>query len=76
MAFFTLNIVISTMFLRWHYLIDVIAGLLLAIGAWLLAPRLCAWEHERRARHRLGPIWPTWTNDEPAPLRGSPLHTR
>lgn len=36
MAFFTLNIVIATLFLRWHYAIDVFAGLCLA----LLAQRL------------------------------------
>ena len=32
-AFFALNMVISTMFLRWHYAVDVIAGLALAYGA-------------------------------------------
>jgi len=39
-AFFGANIVIATMFLRWHYVIDVIAGLLtvavlLPLGNWL-----------------------------------------
>jgi len=32
-AFFTANIVIATMFLRWHYFIDVVAGLALALAA-------------------------------------------
>lgn len=30
-AFFNLNIVIATLFLRWHYAIDVVAGLALAV---------------------------------------------
>jgi membrane-associated phospholipid phosphatase len=32
-AFFAANIIVSTMFLRWHYAIDVVAGLALAWGA-------------------------------------------
>lgn len=36
-AFFTVNIVIATMFLRWHYFIDVVAGLALAFGARTIA---------------------------------------
>jgi len=32
-AFFALNMVISTMFLRWHYAVDVVAGLALSYGA-------------------------------------------
>jgi membrane-associated phospholipid phosphatase len=62
-AFFTVNIVISTMFLRWHYLIDVIAGLALAFGAWFAAPRWTEWERVVRERRNLGPIWPTWTKN-------------
>ncbi|NUN14729.1 MAG: phosphatase PAP2 family protein [Myxococcales bacterium] len=34
LAFVATNIVIATMFLRWHYGVDVIFGLLLAIIAW------------------------------------------
>ncbi len=34
LAFFSLNIVVSTMFLRWHWAIDVVAGLMLSTFAW------------------------------------------
>jgi membrane-associated phospholipid phosphatase len=60
-GFVTLNIVISTMFLRWHYLIDVIAGLALALGAWWAAPRWTASEAQRRERLQVGPAWPAWS---------------
>lgn len=57
-AFFTCNIVIATMYLRWHYVIDVVAGLLLATGAFLLTCRLTRHELKRRRRHGLMPNWP------------------
>jgi hypothetical protein len=56
-AFFAINIIFATMFLRWHYLIDVVAGLFLASVAYILAVRVTSWEAERRAA--LGtPGWP------------------
>jgi predicted signal transduction protein with EAL and GGDEF domain len=57
-AFFALNIVVATMFLRWHYVIDVIAGLLLAVFSHTLAVRLSEREHTRREALGLGPDWP------------------
>ena len=48
MALFASQIVISTMFLRWHYLIDVIAGLALAAAVSVLSTRVVAWEEMRR----------------------------
>jgi len=48
MALFASQIVISTMFLRWHYLIDVIAGLLLAGAVSLLSAHVAGWEERRR----------------------------
>jgi hypothetical protein len=66
-AFFSANIVIATMFLRWHYLIDVIAGAVLAAaGAWLAA-RAAHWEVAYRDHHGLSPIW------TPVSLRPRPL---
>jgi len=56
-TFFAANITVSTVVLRWHYLIDVIAGLALAAGAAWSAPRLADWEHRIRTRHGLGPAW-------------------
>jgi hypothetical protein len=49
-GFFSLNIIISTMVLRWHYAIDVVAGIALASGATFLAVRLARWEEGFRAR--------------------------
>lgn len=49
-AFFSMNIIISTMLLRWHYAVDVVAGVALAAGAAWLTPRLVRWEEGFRAR--------------------------
>ncbi len=56
-SFFATNIVISTVVLRWHYAVDVIAGLALAFGAIWAAPRLARWERTLRARHGLAAAW-------------------
>lgn len=49
-AFFSMNIIVSTMLLRWHYAVDVVAGAALAVGAAWLTPRLVRWEEGLRAR--------------------------
>jgi membrane-associated phospholipid phosphatase len=51
-AFFALNIVPSTMLLRWHYAIDVVAGLVLAVGAHRIAIAVAAREPRRRRAGR------------------------
>ena len=56
-GFFALNIVVSTMLLRWHYAIDVVAGLVLASTAALITPRLVAWDSRRRAAAGLPDPW-------------------
>ena len=48
-AFFASQIICATMFLRWHYLIDIFAGLTLATTAVLLGGKLIAWEKKRRS---------------------------
>jgi len=48
-AFAALQIIIATMFLRWHYVIDIIAGLTLAVTAALVSKKLVEWEDKRRA---------------------------
>jgi hypothetical protein len=58
LGFVVLNIIIATMFLRWHYVIDVIAGALLAIAAHFIARRVAEWEPRRRMAMGLGPTWP------------------
>jgi hypothetical protein len=56
-SFFSANIVIATMFLRWHYLIDVLAGLTLSVGGFVLAARLSPREVRYRQENGLGPVW-------------------
>jgi hypothetical protein len=56
-CFFAANIVVSTMVLRWHYVIDVIAGLTLASTAAFLAPRIAAWDARLRARRGVPEAW-------------------
>lgn len=46
-AFFTVNMVTATMFLRWHWGIDVVAGLTLAASARLFAIHVARREAER-----------------------------
>lgn len=56
-AFFAANIIFSTMFLRWHYAIDVVAGLVLASTVGHVAPRLARWDETRRRRAGLPGAW-------------------
>jgi hypothetical protein len=56
-GFFAANIVASTMLLRWHYAVDVLAGLALAFATAGLAPALVRWEAAFRERHRLRGAW-------------------
>ena len=51
-GFFSANIIVSTMLLRWHYGIDVIVGLSLALFAGFLTPILA--RREEAWRHALG----------------------
>jgi hypothetical protein len=57
MAFCALQIIGATMFLRWHYLIDIFAGITLAASADALAARLVPWDDRRRAAAGLAPAW-------------------
>jgi hypothetical protein len=56
-GFCTSQIILATMFLRWHYLIDICAGLTLATVSVLFADRSVKWDEARRARLGLGPAW-------------------
>jgi membrane-associated phospholipid phosphatase len=58
LAFVATNIVIATMFLRWHWFIDVVAGLLLAFAARRFAVALT--DHEERRGGRCDPRQPVW----------------
>jgi membrane-associated phospholipid phosphatase len=56
-GFFAANIIISTVFLRWHYAIDLFAGLALASFAAWLGPRLAQWDVRFREARGLPPAW-------------------
>jgi hypothetical protein len=58
-AFAATQIIIATMFLRWHYLIDIFAGLTLATFAGIVSWKIVQWETERRARLGATPIFTT-----------------
>ena len=57
LAFIVSQIIIATMFLRWHYLIDIIAGLTLATTAALVSYRVVRGESVRRRMHGIVPIF-------------------
>jgi hypothetical protein len=67
-TFCTANIIIATMFLRWHYLIDVVAGFSIAVTIVLLSRPIVRWELARRKREGLGDLWPEFSSP---PLSGS-----
>jgi hypothetical protein len=48
MAFASTQIIAATMFLRWHYFIDILAGITLATTAALVSHRIVTWETSRR----------------------------
>jgi hypothetical protein len=56
-SFFAMNIVVSTVALRWHYVIDLAAGLALAASASWLSRRVVGWENELRDRAGLRSAW-------------------
>lgn len=71
LAFASTQIVIATMFLRWHYLVDIFAGIAVAVSG-IFAGRLAhAWDAARVDAGGL-PSWPTLTLP-PAP--SCPLET-
>jgi hypothetical protein len=59
-GFYSFNIIVATMFLRWHWLVDIVAGLVLALCAYLGAVAGTRWETEHRRRLGLPPAWPEW----------------
>jgi hypothetical protein len=68
-SFFAANIVIATMFLRWHYLIDVLAGITLSVTGFLMAARLSARESRYREENGIAPVWmPIQLRPLPGPL--------
>ena len=58
LAFFSLNIMVATLYLRWHWVIDVVAGIAHASIALLLAAKLTKRDLARRTTLGLTPNWP------------------
>jgi hypothetical protein len=56
-AFLATQMILATMFLRWHYLADVVAGLALATAASIVGQRIADWERGRRERLGVQPAW-------------------
>ncbi len=56
-SFFSANIVIATMFLRWHYLIDVIAGIGLSVTGFYLSEWAARRETQFREANGYQPVW-------------------
>jgi hypothetical protein len=64
-TFFAVNIILATMYLRWHYIIDVIAGMFLATGSLLGSVALQRREFARRHSLGLRSSWPVFFSDDP-----------
>ncbi|HEY4106959.1 MAG TPA: phosphatase PAP2 family protein [Polyangiaceae bacterium] len=60
-TFAAANIIVATMFLRWHYLIDVVAGFSIAAIVVLVSRPVVRWELARRERENLGELWPEFS---------------
>jgi PAP2 superfamily len=56
-AFLATQIIGATMFLRWHYLVDVVAGVTLATAGSVIGQRIADWERARRERLGIQPAW-------------------
>jgi membrane-associated phospholipid phosphatase len=57
LAFFAANIIVATMLLRWHYGIDVIFGLMLAITARSMSVWVAEREQDRGRQDDRQPVW-------------------
>ena len=57
LAFVVSQIIIATMFLRWHYLIDIVAGFSLATTNGIVSLAVVKWELRRREARGLMPVF-------------------
>jgi membrane-associated phospholipid phosphatase len=58
LAFVALNVTLSTLYLRWHYVVDTIAGAVLGLGADRASVRILRWEAQRRTARGVQVAWP------------------
>jgi hypothetical protein len=62
------QIVLATMFLRWHYLVDVCAGLAHGASTAFIASAVARWEESWRVRTGRQPVWTTpWREPDRQP---------
>lgn len=66
LALFTTQIIAATMFLRWHYLVDICAGIALAVSGIATSKLALRWDALREA-HGGRPVWP---RSDAMPARG------
>ena len=65
LAFIACNMIAATVYLRWHYLVDVLVGLVHASSMLLLATWVARWDQARSARLGLGTPWPQLKQPHP-----------
>jgi membrane-associated phospholipid phosphatase len=53
---FCLGLLLSTIYLRHHYVVDLFAGFMLAIFSFFVAPRIEDWWGRKRAKYNLAPL--------------------
>jgi membrane-associated phospholipid phosphatase len=56
-VFVAANIVVSTVVLRWHYAVDVLAGIALASVVAFAAAQIAPWEEARRKELGMPGVW-------------------
>jgi hypothetical protein len=59
LTFIATQIILATMFLRWHYLVDIIAGLTLATTGIFVGRLALSWDEARVEAGGL-PSWPSF----------------
>jgi hypothetical protein len=57
LSFCVSQIIMATMFLRWHYLVDIVAGFTLAVVNALVSRALVRWEEKRRIDRGVQPVF-------------------
>jgi len=62
---FAANVIVATVFLRWHYAIDVLAGLALASGCLWVATKAAPRERADRAQRGAMEVWPDYAPFSP-----------
>lgn len=53
---FCVGLLLSTIYLRHHYVVDLFAGFILAIFSFIVAPRIEDWWGRKRAKYSLAPL--------------------